>query len=299
MAVIKNDGFTFVELVATGKKCLAVESARLADCLRYITDKNIEAVIVSRYHGYAGEDVEFLRGLPSVTHVFVQDHVENLSGVLARKDLQFLSTNKPNETFSLAGFDRLVSFSAEWNENICDVHCARVLRKLSLWGYKTATGTFGPSLWSATVEELDLIQCNLTTFTGIDNFPSLQVLEAERLPKLRDISALSSLASTLKVVRLKNCKNIVNHNAVTSLKHLQRLAFNGCGTLHSLTFLKELPALEEFAFVNTLVSDGDMRPLFGLRRVGFLDKKHYSHKYSEVAEKIAHKPGNLGSETDS
>jgi hypothetical protein len=69
---------------------------------------------------------------------------------------------------------------------------------------------------------------------------------------------------------------------VARMKTLRVLRLNECGEIPSLALLDELPALEEFRFVDTNIADGDLRPVLRLKRVGFLRKKHYSHTPEEV-----------------
>ena len=74
-----------------------------------------------------------------------------------------------------------------------------------------------------------------------------------------------------------DCPQIKNHEAVKTIKNLEVLKFNNCGTMPSIKFIKELPKLNTFTFVNTIVEDGDIKPCFDLEFVGFSDTKHYSH----------------------
>lgn len=78
------------------------------------------------------------------------------------------------------------------------------------------------------------------------------------------------------------CKKIKNYGVVSQIKGLKILRFNDCGSIPNIRFLKEMPNLEDFRFVDTNVLDGDLTPCFGLKSVGFFKKKHYSHTPGEL-----------------
>jgi hypothetical protein len=100
-------------------------------------------------------------------------------------------------------------------------------------------------------------------------------------PKLVDLSALESLVHLERLV-LDRCKRLHADRAIPTLPQLRVLRANSCAPVPSLEFLARFERLEQFNFVATNVEDGDMLPLLRLRRVGFDDKRHYSHKQVEI-----------------
>ena len=73
-------------------------------------------------------------------------------------------------------------------------------------------------------------------------------------------------------------KKIKDHNLVSGLKLIERLAFNNCGVIPNLRFLSSLKNLVDFRFVDTVIEDGDLSYCEGLKVVKFFPKKHYTHK---------------------
>ena len=66
----------------------------------------------------------------------------------------------------------------------------------------------------------------------------------------------------------------------------------GCAPLKNLDFLKNMPELLDFRFVGTNILNGDLTPLVEHPRLvnaGFLDKRHYSLKSSQVKLALAGK----------
>ena len=62
------------------------------------------------------------------------------------------------------------------------------------------------------------------------------------------------------------------------MTNLEELGFNDCKEIPSIRFIGNMKSLKKFTFVNTNVLDGDLSACTSLEYVGFLDKKHYSHK---------------------
>lgn len=62
--------------------------------------------------------------------------------------------------------------------------------------------------------------------------------------------------------------------------------------IQNLDFLSFLPNLIDFRFVNTNVLDGNLKPILEhptLRSVGFLNKRHYNIKDTELKQKLEYK----------
>lgn len=98
--------------------------------------------------------------------------------------------------------------------------------------------------------------------------------------KLENDLGLSVLEDTLEFLQINTSKKLQSVDEISRLKNLKTLRLNNCGTLKNLDFLKELPDLIDFRFVDTNVLDGDLSPIIehpALRSVGFLNKRHYNY----------------------
>ena len=62
------------------------------------------------------------------------------------------------------------------------------------------------------------------------------------------------------------------------------LSLNNCAEISSLKFIQKMKSLEDLRFVKTNVKDGDLSYCEGLKYVGFLPKRHYSHKPENFIE---------------
>jgi len=93
----------------------------------------------------------------------------------------------------------------------------------------------------------------------------------------------------LEELEVENSKAQIAVESFGKLTRLRKLILLDCAPLSSLSFVKNIPALEFISFVNTEIRDGDMTPCFGLKYAGFLKKKHYTHTPEQVAAAIAEK----------
>ncbi|KAA3611943.1 MAG: hypothetical protein DWQ01_07625 [Planctomycetota bacterium] len=110
------------------------------------------------------------------------------------------------------------------------------------------------------------------------------------MTKLESIAAIEELANgQLETLDCQRCKRIRDHSAVRTVPSLQAVRFNGCGEIPTISFLNDMPNLEDFRFVNTNVLDGNLHSLLKLKSAGFFKKKHYSHTPEEVNEILAAK----------
>jgi hypothetical protein len=85
----------------------------------------------------------------------------------------------------------------------------------------------------------------------------------------------------LTEILFDNCKAIEEIEILGELENLYWLKMIDLGEIKSLSFIKKIKSLRKISFVDTNILDGDLSYCKGLEYVGFLDKKHYSHKNSE------------------
>jgi protein phosphatase 1 regulatory subunit 7 len=107
-------------------------------------------------------------------------------------------------------------------------------------------------------------------------------------PKLCDLKGLDQLPF-LDELEFDKCIHAELLPIVGTLKTLRILRLLACGSLPSLKFLRNLPKLEDFSFVGTHVTDGDLLPLLGLKWAGFSNKKHHSHTRKQIDALLAAK----------
>lgn len=282
MAIIGIDGYKFYD--GLNSDTIVVEENKITEYVAYINTYNIKSIGINDLH-YKKNDVQFLERCPQVEKVNINsDLINNYSGLTSLKNLRVLYCDGPKNKIELNNFKELNELSIDLNKNVIGIKECKNLKTLRIWKYKPSNKNLEILADLRNIEELKLIQCNLTSLKGIGSLPKLQKLELHYINKLEFIDEIEMNRNTLKHLRFDTCKNIKNHEYVILLKNLELLAFDNCGEIQSIRFIRELPNLKNFMFVNTNIIDGDLSPCLGLKYVGFFDKKHYSHKRKDFGK---------------
>jgi len=132
------------------------------------------------------------------------------------------------------------------------------------------------------LESLDCTQTNLTSLGFLRDLPKLTTFEISYAPKLLDIDGLTYCKKTLTKLEIDHCKRIDNYEVLYSLPNLERLLISDSKEIPSIDFVSKMPKLQDFSFVGTAVTSGDLSLCARLKHVGFDNKKHYSHTYEEL-----------------
>lgn len=282
MAIINRDGFNFYDGLNSG--CMAIESNRIDSYLKYIKENDIKWISLSNLY-YSTENIDFLVDCSfieklSITSTSILDY----SGLKHLKNLKSLSLEEPKGKVDLSNTTSLEVLSTELSKNVIGLDKLHKLRILKLWKYNPKSKNLIELNSLTSLEELYITQSNITSLEGCSNFANLLKLELNYLTKLEYIDEIEKNADTLISLRFDSCKKLKNHDYVTCLRKLELLAFDECGEIPSIRFIKRIPNLKSFIFVNTNIVDGDLSACEGLDYVGFLNKKHYSHKNQDFKE---------------
>lgn len=139
------------------------------------------------------------------------------------------------------------------------------------------------------IEYLYLGAANICTFAGLSRFSRLKRLEVEGCRQLSSDLGLSGIGDSIEWLNIHESKRFSPGDELRSLRNLRVLCLNVCGPIESLAFLHQFPKLLDFRFVDTNVLSGDLSPLLThptLCSAGFLNKRHYNLKDSEVDEHL-------------
>jgi hypothetical protein len=275
MSIAWRDGFQIFN-AGSSVEYLGIESERIPEYMEYFRLKNFKRLYVSSFHGYDRKDVSFLVKYPFIEGIYIYSNDIELKGIHALTDLRFLllaGDHKGKIDFSF--FKNLETAHFSWKHKIKDLVFCRKLKELHLRDYKSNTLVDLPELNE--LNYLELIQCQIESLEGLSKFSRLKKLEAHYLNKLVTLRGIEEIADTLNELSINNCKKIIDHKLVSHLKQLKQLAFNDCGEIPSISFLRSMPVLDTFRFVNTNIKDGDLSHCEHLLKVRFNYKKHYSH----------------------
>lgn len=155
---------------------------------------------------------------------------------------------------------------------------ANTLEYLSVLNYKNTYNE---------ISNLYRLRCAVLTQGGITNLnflgrlKNLENIELNFLRRLTDISDLVFLSSSLKEIKIKSCKKICNlEKVLIELKNLETLRlFNF--ELESLDWIKKLPNLKKFVFLDSNVISGDISPAAHIEYVAIDNKRHYNYRFDK------------------
>lgn len=280
MAIIEKDGFCFYDGLNCG--CIAIESKRIESYVRYIRENDIKWISLNNLF-YSDENIEFLVDCSFIEKLSItSSSILDYSGLKHLNNLQSLSIEEPKGEVDLSTITSLEELSTEFSKNVIGLDMLNKLKTLKLWKYNPKSKSLKELSSITSLEELQISQSNIRSLEGCENFANLKKFELNYLAKLEYIDEIEKNADTLISLRFDYCKKIKNHDYVSCLRKLNLLAFDNCGEIPSIGFIRQMPNLENFIFVNTNITDGDLSPCIGLKYVGFLNKKHYSHTREDL-----------------
>jgi protein phosphatase 1 regulatory subunit 7 len=283
MSLEKRDGFNFLNY-PDGKMFLSVDSDRLRECVDYCRSKPVQFLHLSPYHGFCSDNTEFLAEFPHVIGLHSQGGAFDLTGLYHLSNLEYLSGDIDlPPTFDISRLHRLSELGANWHPWLGVERLQRLpLKRLSLRKYKPIAHDLTGMAGLRSLEYLRLVQPTIVSLAGIQGLGRMREFQVHYASRLRDILPITALSETLERLRLDHCKNIEARECVVQLMRLKYLSLSAGVPIPSIAFIRQMPGLEFFAFVNTNVLDGDMTPLLGLSYAGFLNKRHYSHSAEEI-----------------
>ena len=135
------------------------------------------------------------------------------------------------------------------------------------------------------LRRLQISSRKLVSLAGIESLPSLRIMDLAECPKLESLTGIETCQG-LQVVELENCKKVNDISSLGELANLRDVVLTNCGKVKSLQPLAKCRLLESVTFAgDTNVEDGELTPLLDmpeLKRMWFVDKRHYSHKRDQV-----------------
>jgi hypothetical protein len=275
-------GANYDVVTVDGRTTLWLDSEKIDESLEYYRANHIDFIGVNPVRGYKLRDLEFLRSHPDITGFMVVSPLNfqyDLGPLAALSDLRSLVLPE-SVPLDLGQFPRLDEFYGVWHAKL-DLSTCKALKHLSLRGYKSKTGGLDGLPDLPSLRDLGIIQSTLTSLKDLSRFVKLRRLKLAHLTKLESLDGIQSLLG-LERLECEKCGKLKDHQVVHTMKHLQVVSFFDCGTIPTLAFLNEMPALRDFGFVRTTILDGDLTPLLRLKTVGFLKKKGYSHTPEEL-----------------
>ena len=285
MAITFVNGFKVYNNLNGKVRDIVIESNRIDEGMQLFYRENLHGVVIAHVHGYNLDEVDFLKNYPLIKHISISG-ISNVKGIYALKDLESLYISGEKLKIDFGAFPHLKKLIIDWSPYLLNMNQCSKLETLSFYKYKPLSKDMSQLFNISWLKSLTITQSPINSLRGLEGFRQLEKIELNYCSKLEKICCLESSKKTLTTLLLDHCKSIENHEYVELLKELKVLAYNNCGNIPSIKFIKKMPSLEDFRFVNTDITDGDISPCIGLKYAGFFNKKHYSHT-SEQIEKLS------------
>lgn len=235
-------------------------------------------------------DLSFLSDFPDLLYLELVDQPKIKTAPLqALNNLRGLRIETPGTGIDFGWFPLLEVFVGDWHPDNKNVQQCRELRTLQAWNFKPESKDLTELAHIVRLDRLKLVKTNLESLRGIETLEDLRHCEIAYAPQLRSLSALAEGEHQLRELSLSNAKNIEDFRPIAGCRWLRTLKLGTCAPLPDLKWLEPLRRLDSFAFVETNVADGDLRPLLQLpelRYAGSMDKKHYNPRIDELNRQL-------------
>lgn len=236
-------------------------------------------------------DLSFLAEFPDLLYLHIDDGPRiNIQHLNPLRNLRGLRLDAPAAGIDFSWFPELELFVGDWHADHSNFVRCRELRTLYISQFKPRSGTFAELSRLTRLETLQLIRTSIASLDGIETLEDLRYLEIAYAPKLVSLDAFSTGTSDIRELTLKNARKIASYLPLVSITHLRRLKLTSSAPMPDLRWIHGMNRLDQLSLVETNVVDGNLAPLLdlpALRYAGFMDHKHYSHKFQQLNDLLA------------
>jgi len=267
-------------LVVTGRWSSEAEDA--------LVRGKADGLVLNYARGFCETNLELLAAGLGVRRLDILDRkIVDLEPIGRLCDsLQELSVEAdPRAELDLGALPHLRSIAGEWGQIRPTLGRVDALKSVITWRFDEADlDAFRNhfALERLTFKEAPFLE----SLSGLANLANLEKLGVICARKLGDISDISGLASSLRVLEFEDCPRIDVLDDVRSLVNLRFLGFSDCGDVASLGPLRRLDRLERFyAWGSTRIVDGDLSPLARLPRlkeIRMRDRRGYTPRVVDL-----------------
>ena len=242
------------------------------------------------------KDLSFLTKCPSLKYVSIKpsddiDGVLDVSPLYSIKNIKSLSVDmtygeypdikKLKNEIDYSKIKGLICLGIKFD---CNNHknYDKIETLKTLWISQYSKKDLKELFTSKILDSLFIITSRITTLDGISVSDAMQCIHLCYNRSLRDINALKTVKSTLKVLIIDSCPKIADFSVLKELNNLEVLVLKGSNKLSDLQFLRTLNNLKIFDF-NMEIEDGDLTPCLSIPYV-FCEKsrKKYNLKNEDL-----------------
>ena len=241
------------------------------------------------------DDISFLAKCPTLEHLTIIPSVTAGNGfdyapLYKMPNLKSLicathygTYHKNTTTIDYSKIPGLEYLEVNSNEDL-NYHLVPTLKTLHLFGPFSKLKD-SDLKWLSACSQLDTLEitcAKIRCLEGIERLAQMQCLRLNYNRSLQDISALESVAPTLRMLHIEKCPNITDFSVLEKLNNLEYLVIKGSNEIPDLSFLRGLPNVQLFDFDINVV-DGDLSPCLALPYVRCRrSRRHYNLKDAQL-----------------
>lgn len=246
--------------------------------------KDIVELILNDSKGWKGENVDFLEFFPKLKSLTIIDlKIKSVDSVKHLHDLVSLNLSTySKKPIDFTSFPKLKKCGFEWIKGSDSLFTCKGLESLGVGSYNQKNTDGFAKL--VNLKQLSILNSPIENLKFLSSLGKLEYLCLANLKNITSLEGIDSL-NKLKDLEINLCKKIQSISNLFSLKNLTKLALINTGNIDSIKVIENLTKLESFVFYeSTNVLDGDLAPLFKLKKlskISFQNRKHYTHKREE------------------
>lgn len=270
-----------------GGKRINLFSSYSVDIQRVIDKENITSILLSQREGWGSQSIDFLLNIKGLKCLYLYDDaITDISIIEELRELEvlYLECLKVKKAPDFLNMTKLKDVRVDWRACFKTLHSNATVETLLINGYKCHDfSDFTPSL---RLKRLEVQKGGIKTLLGLEKFKNIKKLSLYQCSKLESISSL--LDTFVEEIDFETCKNIKDLEVITELTSLKSIALDKCGVINSILGISKLKKLKNIVLSDTIINDGDLSELIAFKHINiyFDNKKHYSHKLSEVRASI-------------
>jgi hypothetical protein len=277
----KKDGFLFFK-ENTGPDSilndrLIIHQGNVDEAIYYVNKNKIKSITINPVFGSVAS-LDFLRNIPEVEGLYLLQDNLDVSFIAQLSNLRVLRIDDVKTDFDLSVFKKLEVLSFTHSRRIINLESCRNLFWLWIDGYKS--DDLCPIQSLTKMQYLTLQGASIKNLEGINQMVELKNLRLDTMKNLESLKGLSETLAKLEVIDIYNAKKLANYSDLSKLKSLKQLELRRTGDADSISFIEHLNKLEKVT-LGFKVLDGNMSYLKGIKKVGFIDFPHYTHKMKQ------------------
>ena len=278
-----------------------VYKARPCSLLIHVTESNFQKAIEAYDHyGFCDPfqglyldgdfNLDFLKRFPNLLYLSINaskpidtEAIETLS------NLRGLQLSEQKSGLNFKNLNELEFFIGKWHNKNAHIEKCKILRELHLNKFAPETKDLSILANIERLEHLSLTKNNITSLEGLQNLEDLLTLNILYSPKLESFEAFYESTSSLREIEISHLPKVNSYKALRNLKTLRKLIISNSSDIQNLSWITELEKLKFFSFLNTTITDGNLKPLLetqSLEYVGTNNKRNYNLTMEEINEKL-------------